>query len=155
MKKRLVIIFSIISVMLLGAFSVNEMMTEPINASLSYSESYKLYSGVTSDTIGVGDSIWEFKIRKKSQYELTPYVYLDIDSVGGTSNSVTITLESKVFEQESYVIRETVTWKLGGDTALTLVSDTAHISEYWKVKMIGADDTFKAKILRLNAKFIQ
>ena len=54
MKKRILIIFSLISVLLLGAFSVDQIMTESVDASLNYSESYKLYSGLTRDTIGVG-----------------------------------------------------------------------------------------------------
>lgn len=130
-------------------------MTESVNASLKYSETFKWYPGQTSDTIGVGDSIWEYKIRKKSNLELIPYIYLAIDSTGGTANAVTITLESKVFEQEDYVVRETASWTLGKDTVISLVSDTSHISEYWKIKVIGADDTFKAKITQLNFKFVQ
>jgi len=155
--KKILFIISVFCMLFAGvAYTVNEtMVSETVDAYLNYTDTYKTYIGASSDTIGVGDSIWEFKYRKKSNLELIPYTYLSLDSTGGTSNSVTITLESKVFPDEDYKIRETINWTLGQDTALTLVSDTSHISEYWKIKIIGADDTFKAKVLVLNAKFIQ
>lgn len=154
MKKSL-IIFSLIAVFILGAFNINSVLTESVNASLNYSETFKWYPGQTRDTIGIGDSIWEYKIRKKSNLELIPYIYLAIDSTGGTFDTVNVTLESKVFEQESYTVRETVAWNLGSDTIIILVSDTSHISEYWKIKVAGTDDTFKAAITQLNIKFVQ
>ena len=153
--KKFLIIFSLICVLIFGAFTINETLVEPVNASLNYSESFKWYPGQTADTIGVGDSIWEYLIRKKSNYEITPYTYLALDSTGGTFDTITVTLESKAFEQESYTIRESASWELGSDTVIILVSDTAHISEYWKIKIIGDDDTFKAKITQLNFKFVR
>ena len=153
--KKILIIFSLIAVFILGAFNINEVLVESVNASLNYSETFKWYPGQTADTIGVGDSVWEYKIRKKSNLELMPYTYLAIDSTGGTFDTITVTLESKVFEQESYTIRESASWELGSDTVIILISDTAHISEFWKIKIIGDDDTFKAAITQLNFKFVQ
>lgn len=129
--------------------------SESVNASLNYSESYNYYTGRNADTIGVGDSVFIYKVRKKSLKKLVPYMYVALDSTGGTSNIVTVTLESKVFPDEDYKIRETVDWHDGSDTTVVLVSDTAHISEYWQIKLSGADDTFKAKVTQLNFKFIE
>jgi hypothetical protein len=157
--KKYILGFLILAVFIItAAYTVNKdqsIMTESVNGTLEYDNSYVWYTGVTRDTIGVGDSIWEYTIRKKSLSKLTPYVQLALDSVGGTKNNVTITLESKCFEAESYTPRETKTWKLGADTTLIIISDTAHISEFWKVKLKGANDIFKVKVTRLNLKFAQ
>lgn len=129
--------------------------TESVNTTVGYDQSYYWYDGQTADTIGVGDSVYLFPVRKKSLSTVTPYVYLSLDSTGGTANIVTVTLESKVFEDEDYTIRETESWHNGSDTVIIMESDTAHISEYWRIKLAGADDTFKAKVTVLNFKFVQ
>ena len=154
MKKYLIII-SIVLVGALSAFTITQVLTEAVQTTVDYNESYVWYNGVTADTLGVGDSIWTYSVRKKALSKITPYVYIALDSVGGTKNNVTITLESKCFEAENYIPRETKTWKLGRDTTLVFQSDTAHISEFWRVKLKGANDIFKVKVTKLNLKFVQ
>lgn len=155
--KKILYTISLLFLLIAGvAYTVNEtMFTEPVKTTVGYDESYFYYTGVSSDTIGVGDSVYVLPIRKKSLSTVTPYVYISIDSTGGTFDTVTVQLQSKVFEQENYVTRESVAWNLGSDTIIVLVSDTAHISEYWRVRVACEDDTFKAKILRVNFKFAQ
>ena len=153
--KKYLIIFSIILVGALSAFTISQILIEPVQSTVDYNESFVWYTGVTADTLGIGDSIWTYSVRKKSLEKIMPYVYIALDSVGGAKNNVVITLESKCFEQETYSIRETKTWKLGRDTTLIFQSDTAHISEFWRVKLKGANDIFKVKVIRLNLKFVQ
>jgi len=153
MKKIIIFIFAFVVLFAGAAYVGTDIMTEPVNTTLSYDQSYVWYTGLAKDTIGIGDSVYTFPVRKKSLSKVAPYAYISIDSTGGTANVVTVTLESKAFEDESYIVRETASWTLGGDTVIKLLSDTAHISEFWQVKLSGADDTFKAKILKLNLKF--
>jgi len=155
MKKFLTFLFLGLLLMVGAAYTVDNIMTEPVNSTINYDESFFYYSGLAKDTIGVGDSVYTFALRKKSLSKVTPYTYISLDSTGGTANVVTVTLESKVFEQENYTIRESKIWHDGGDTAIIFESDTAHISEYWRIKLSGANDTFKAKVLKLNFKFTQ
>jgi hypothetical protein len=153
--KKYFIILSILIVGALSAFTIVQTLAEPVQTTIDYSGSYVWYTGISSDTIGIHDSIWTYAVQKKSLSKLMPYVYIAIDSTGGTANQVTVTLESKVFEQENYIVRETKTWKLGRDTTLSFASDSAHISEFWRVKLKGANDIFKAKVTKLNLKFVQ
>lgn len=163
--KKIILIISLFALFFAGAaytyeeYSQEEIYfgitTESVNTTVGYDQSYYWYNGQTADTIGAGDSVYVFPVRKKSLSTVTPYVYIAIDSTGGTANSVTVTLESKVFEDESYTPRESATWLNGSDTVIIFQSDTAHISEYWRVKLSGADDTFKAKVTVLNWKFAQ
>ena len=156
MKKIVFLIFTLALLFAGAAYTINQtLMIEPVSTTVDYDESYVWYTGLAKDTIGVGDSVYTFAVRKKSLSTVMPYAYVSIDSTGGTANSVTVSLESKTFEQEDYTVRESATWTLGQDTAIVLISDTAHISEYWRIKLSGADDTFKAKILKLNLKFAQ
>lgn len=153
--KKYLIIFSILLAGVLSAFTLMQVMVEPVQTTVDYNESFVWYPGVTADTLGVGDSVWTYSVRKKSLAKIIPYVYIALDSVGGAKNNVTITLESKCFEQENYIPRETKIWKLGRDTVAVFQSDTAHISEFWRVKLKGANDIFKVKVTRLNLKFVQ
>ena len=164
MKK--IILFLLVSFIFLAgvAYTVHEhqkymeemsISSEPVNTTVGYDQSYYYYTGQAKDTIGIGDSVYLFPVRKKSLSTVLPYVYVAIDSTGGTANSVTVELQSKVFEDESYVTRESATWTEGSDTVIVLQSDTSHVSEYWQIKLTGADDTFKAKVTKVNFKFTQ
>jgi hypothetical protein len=155
--KKLFYIISIILLSIAGlAYTVNEtVFSEPVNTTVGYDQSYYYYTGQAKDTIGVGDSVYTFPVRKKSLSTVLPYVYVAIDSTGGTFDTVTVQLQSKVFEDESYITRESATWNLGSDTIIVLQSDTSHISEYWRIRVACEDDTFKAKITSINFKFTQ
>ena len=164
MKK--IILFLLVSFIFLAgvAYTVHEhqkymeemsISSEPVNTTVGYDQSYYYYTGQAKDTIGIGDSVYLFPVRKKSLSTVLPYIYIAIDSTGGTFDTVTVSLQSKVFEDESYITRESVAWNLGSDTVIVLQSDTSHVSEYWRIVVACEDDTFKAKITQVNFKFTQ
>ena len=127
---------------------------ETVDHTLGYGTdvSYAYLTGAAGDTIGIADSIWTYKVRVKSKFALKPELIIRLDSTGGTSNSVGVNLYSKTFAYEDYTLRETVTWATGVDTTIVLRSDSTHVSEFWKIGLLGANDTFKAKILDLVLK---
>lgn len=126
-----------------------------IDFDLSYGNSYAEFTGTAADTFGIADSTYTFTVQKRTLGNLQPYVYLNLDSVGGTSNSVVITLSSKVFEEESYTLRESITWTTGADTAFSFESDTAHHSQIWQLGLTGQDNTFKIGVDNFNIHFVE
>lgn len=156
MMKQLAIITMILSASLL-CNAQDPQSQVSVNATLGYGTdvSYIYYNGQATDTIGIGDSTWTYVLRAKSKFKLQPEVYLSLDSTGGTANAVTINLYSKTFGPANYVLRETDTWFDGSDTTLIMSSDSSHISEFWKVELIGTDDTFKAKMDQLIIKMTE
>lgn len=122
---------------------------------LSYGNSYAEFTGTAADTFGIADSTYTFTIQKRTLGNLQPYVYLNLDSVGGTSNNVVITLSSKVFEEEDYTLRESITWTTGADTAFKFESDSAHHSQIWQLGLTGQDNTFKIGVDNFNIHFVE
>lgn len=132
--------------------------SQTVDQSMGYGDdkSYIYYIGSAYDSIGVGDSIWDYKVRVKSKFSLKPECYFSVDSVGGTADSVLIGLYSKTFAPAPWVLREKVTWYGSADsTNVIMQSDSAHISEYWMFRMTGYSDGFNAALDTVIFKFTE
>lgn len=146
-----------ISAILLTLFvSVGFSQNASVDREMPYSASY-LKAGVTaeSDTFGLADSTWTYTIVKRTNKSLTPYVYADLDSVGGAAETVTIELLSKGFSDQpdtDYTVRESASWTVGNDTTITFDSDSVHNNQVWQFK-IRQDNSLKIGVDKLNFHF--
>jgi hypothetical protein len=125
-----------------------------VDADLSYDATFVLLTGQASDTIGIQDSTWTFTVRKKTDAKMYHYYYISLDSVGGTTNIVDIIRQKKMFLAESYTNVDTVSWHGTADTTFSSLGSQTH-GEYWRILIKGRDDTFKAKIIELDTKFLK
>ena len=152
MKKILMFLFALAVVFTANAQDPQGLETVQQQSNYNSASSYFYYHGTASDTIGIGDSIWNYTVRIRSKFALKPHVYFDIDSTGGTFDTTSITLYSKTASYEDWTSRKTVAWNSGVDTSGILEPASSVISEFWKFEIKGTDDTFKASI---NEYFIK
>ena len=146
MKALLTLFISILAIMPIDG-------VEAQDASLGYEQTYWTYTGLAADTIGAGSLTWEFDIKKLTDQEVKPYVYLTLDSLGGSSE-VSVYLQSKVFSDQSYSDLDTLTWSVtSADTTLIFDYSTATRSDYWNVKVVGSNADTQVGIGKLNWKF--
>lgn len=146
--KRIVFVIAIIS-FVIGLNAQNQT----IDFNLDYSQSFVEYTGSATDNTSTSDSTWTFTVQKNTLKDLKPYIYLPLDSIGGTANAVTINIYSKVFTNEDYTLRESVTWANGADTTITIESDSAHHSRIWRTEITGQDNTFIFRPIRHDIHF--
>ena len=104
MKKLFLILFGFCVFL---SIESNAQVTAP---TLGYDDTYSLYTGKSTDTIGTGDSIWYYDIRKKNDSRMLCYVDMLIDSTGGTGDTVTIYLQNKLFTDLSYTTVDSFIW---------------------------------------------
>lgn len=150
MKKLLTIL------LLSGLFlAVTFAQNETFDASLGYDYTYNLYTGTAGDTIGSGDSTWTYTIEKLTDTKIFAYARLELDSTGGTGAPVTVLLQNKVFNSETFSNIDTVTWTVGTDTTIIFETTTSDIADKWRILMTGSTDGFRAKVPRLDMKFIK
>lgn len=141
-------------IMILGV-AVGYSQNQTVDKVVGYDDTYVLYDGIASDTIGIADSTWTYTVRKKNDTRLRPYVYLDIDSVSGTPNVVNCILQGKTTPDESYTDITTVAWTNGNDTTIAYDVTAVKPYEYWRVSIEGQADEFKAEVQVLNFKFLK
>ena len=148
-------IFLILTILILGA-ALGYSQNAEVDRTLDYgNQTYLLYTGIASDTIGIADSTWTYTVRKKTDTRLLPYVYVELDSISGTPNPVHTILQGKVFASELYTDIDSVVWAGTIDTMFTIdVVDTFKY-EFWRVSVEGQLDEFKAKVQELDIKFIK
>ena len=122
---------------------------------LGYSATYAKYTGGSTDKLLVGDSTWSYTVWKDAVRPLRYDTYLYLDSTGGTSNHVTVTLLGKKWlDQASWTTLKTATWTGGHDTTIVLTeSTTSGQYQYYKLNILGANDTFLASITKFYIKF--
>jgi hypothetical protein len=146
-------IFSLI--LIACAFIANAQESATYDMNLGYSETWYKYIGVSTDVLKVGDSTWSYTVYKDSRLPLKYDTYLYLDSTGGTKNLVTVTLLAKKWlDQASWSTLKTATWTNGHDTTIVFTeSSTAGQYQYYKLNILGANDTFLASIKKFYIKF--
>lgn len=142
--------------MVLGLFALTSFaQDETVDRSLSYDDTWFLYTGQASDSIQDGDSIFTYTIEKRTDSKTFAYFYIECDSVGGTASAVTYYLQNKVFQDEAFSNLDTVVWTAGADTSFTFEVTTSDIADYWRIYRIGADDEFNAYETDIDGKFVK
>lgn len=147
MKKILLLIA--IALMYIGVQAQNAT----IDKTLSYDQTYVNYNGQTADSIGVIDTTWTYTVRKNNHWRVFPYVYLALDSIGGTAADVTVLLQKKVFGDQDYTTETTVTYAGTADTVILFDVTTADKAEFWRVSLSKASNDFNIGVEDLNFKF--
>lgn len=127
-----------------------------LDKSLNYSETFVYYTGIASDTIGIGDSTWTYTIWKYNDEPGNVYVYADIDSVSLSSGEVSVVLQGKVLPEESYTDIATATYALTADTVILFdQTATQYDYQYWRVSLTGDNDENKVEVQKLDWKFFK
>ena len=142
--------------MLVGLFSLSAFsQNESVNASLGYGQTYNLYTGVASDTIGDSDSTWSYIVQKLTDEKVFPYAYISLDSLGGTAADVTVLLKYKMFDSQSFTTSTTVTYAGTIDTTIVISPGTAIKADYWQLLITGSTDGFNVGIDKFDLKLIK
>jgi hypothetical protein len=147
--------FIVALILLSCALSVSAQESSTYDKTLGYSETYLEFTGSSTDVLKVGDSTWCYTVWKKSVRPLKYDVYMDLDSTGGTKNMMTITLLGKKWlDQAAWTTLKTQRYTLGRDTTFTFTeSSTAGQYQFYKVNVVGDNDTFLMSIKKLFMKF--
>lgn len=138
-----------------GVFAYGQNSTT-VDKELGYTTSwYKFTEDITTDdNINAMDSVWTYVVFKNSYKPVKYDIYVDVDSISGTAESVNFILESKKWlDDASWTAIDTVVWSTGVDTVFTYTTSTATQNQYFRFRAQGADNTFVARIMKLFFKF--
>lgn len=125
-----------------------------VNKSLGYDATYFTYPGLVTDSVGIVDSTWSFTIGKLTDSKVFASFYLDLDSTGGTFDTVNLYIQKKVHDLADFENTDTLYWKIGADTIIkNWTTSTSHIADFWRLYIEGTDNTFQFDIDRLDGKF--
>lgn len=135
--------------------SVSYGQNEATNATLSYSQTWFNDYPSASDSIQDGDSIITYVVQKYVDTKSTARFRCSLDSVGGTAAPVTIYLQKKNWQAQTFSNVDTATWTAGADTVINFVTTTAGDEDYWRIYIIGSTDSFNAFMDGIWGKFIK
>ena len=144
-------ILLLITATLLLTLGVNSQVTGFTNT-LDYSQTY-IYEFDLDGVFSTGDSIWTYSVFKNSDSYLRPTLYIETDSISGTQGQVKFYLESKEWDEQSYTLRDSVTWVTGVDTSFSITVSTAIANTIWQTRAVGANDEFRFNIDVFKIKF--
>lgn len=150
MKKFILILaLGIISLVTFG------QETGTYDKKLDYTVSWSRNVGSSTDILTTTDSLWSYTYFKNSYKPLKYDVYLSLDKTGGTTNVVHVYLKAKKWNEEAdWTTLKTVNWTGTADTVIVLTeSSTAGQYQYYKIDMVGADNTILVSILDWFIKF--
>lgn len=138
----------ILIVFILSVYSLNAQ-------SLSYTKTHHYYNGTTADQTTATDSTLSYSVFKLTDGILYPTIDLKLDSVSGAAASVTVYLNKKMFETDSYTPVDTVTWS--ASTSDTVVRFTVDVSRerFWQWTTISADNAFIYGLNYTNFLFLK
>jgi hypothetical protein len=158
---------------MLASYSQNET----VNRTLDYNNTYFFYTGTSTDVLTTTDTTWSYVIWKRTDTKIHVYVDMLIDSTGGTANNVTIYLQNKKFTELEFTTVDSVIWDgtnsttdgeiisflpssesftFNADSTTTVTeSNQFNMGMYWRIYILGADNTLLASIRRLNLHFIK
>lgn len=122
---------------------------------LDYTVSWSRNVGSSTDILTTTDSLWSYTYFKNSYKPLKYDVYLSLDKTGGTKNVVHVYLKAKKWNEEAaWTTLKTVNWTGTADTVIILTeSSTAGQYQYYKIDMVGANNTMLVSILDWFIKF--
>lgn len=130
-------------------------VTGVADVSVSTNGSWAYHTGLASDTIGVGDSIWTYSAQKYTVDRSYAGFWVEVDSTGGTGAAITIYLQKKALDKQSWVNTDTVTISTGVDSSFFYESALPHSAQFWRFYAIAANDSYKAKFDQLDWIFIK
>lgn len=155
MKKSLIIL--LLGFLCQGVFPQNGT----VDARLGYEETWKTLKCTTADSIGQGDSTWTYTVYKKTVEPSVCYYRIYLDSLSGTSDTVDIFLQKKVFgypesyASETYSNIDTVTYYGTADTVISAYNSSATYSDFYRVLVKERGDNFKVGIDSLMIKIFE
>ena len=150
MKKFILILaLGIISLVTFG------QETGTYDKKLDYTVSWSRNVGSSTDLLTTTDSLWSYTYFKNSYKPLKYDVYLSLDKTGGTANVVHVYLKAKKWNEDAaWTTLKTVNWTGTADTVIVLTeSSTAGQYQYYKIDMVGANNTILVSILDWFIKF--
>lgn len=128
-----------------------------VDKELSYTTSWMAFTGTNNTThaINAKDSTWTYTILKNSYKPVKYDIYMSLDSISGTKDSVTVIFQAKKWiDDASWVGLDTATWVAGGDTIINFnQTTTAQQYQYFRMYVAGSDNTFIARIAKFFIKF--
>jgi hypothetical protein len=155
--KKIFSIMLLLSLCLTVTFAQRgENQQTTVDKSLGYDQTYFLYPGLVTDSVGVIDSTWSFTIGKLTRKPVKANFYLDLDSTGGTFDTVNFYIQKKVHDLADFVNTDTLYWKVGSDTIIKeWQTSSFHTADFWRLYIEGTNNTFKFHINRLDGKFVE
>lgn len=112
------------------------------------------------DTLGTGDSIWYQEIYFPKHGDGLLYsVYVDVDSIGGTSgpaNEYLFIIKGKANESATYVALDTVSYAGTADTTFTMAElSTAVKYKYIMLYVEGEADELAIELQKVEFSFFK
>lgn len=151
MKKILLIALFILPLML----NVEAQESADADRYIDYSESWMTYSGDGINATTASDSTWFYTVLKESHLPLKYDVKMELDSISGTFDSLSVYLQKKKFYSDNFANLDTIRWNLGQDTVVrfTVTQDTSYMDRYWRVKAVSDTSGFIFQVDELSIKF--
>lgn len=143
--------------MLIALFTVNNATAQESSTydyDMGYAGTWLVKNLRAVDSIGVGDSVWFYTVRKYSTEKVYPVAKIVLDSLGGTPADVTVTLEHKVWVDDAWTVNSTVTYTGTADTTIRLSDTTARIADFWRLKVACANDGFHVGVTSVSFKLV-
>ncbi len=144
-------IFALLILSLAFVLGTNGQITG-FDEALDYSQTYR-YLVNQDNVFSTGDSIWMYSIHKKTYQFIKPSLLLELDSTGGTFDTVKIYLESKDWDGDTYEIQDSIYWTTGADTVKQIQISTGVQDAIWRTRIIGENDEFRFNIDFFGIRF--
>ena len=113
------------------------------------------YTGTTVDSLGVGQTTWNYEIRINKPDAVLYDVRIKVaDKSTGSNGAAVIKLQGKRFSGDNYSDITTKTWYGGGaDTTISITeSSTKTLYRYLNVNVVRSAGTLKVDYLKTSLK---
>lgn len=144
MKKLLFILLSV--VLYFGAIAQNGT----VDRVMKTNDILYKYVGEADDTVGIADSVWTYTVAKVPVSKSYCNIFMDVDTVTGTSDTIYFYLQYKPSPDGDYINTDTVTYYQTADTTFNFANSTSVQGYYWRLRMVGNKDEAKAEVQKLN-----
>ena len=141
--KRFLLLFSLLVILISG---LEAQTTVQKSLGTRDTDTEYIYNGVATDSIGVGDSTVTVTIFKQTASKMNCHVYVDLDSLGGTADSVLISLKGKANTYEDFTSITTQKWYGSADTTFSIETSTSKQYKFWQLDITGYSDEFNADL---------
>ncbi len=138
------------------AFLAQAQESTTFDNQLDYNQTWFTYSQTTPLKYAntATDSVWFWTTLKNSYYGVKYDIKVDLDSVGGTKQTVPVVLSAKKNLSDTWTIITTTNWKLGRDTVVLFTqTGTSQYYKYWKVSTNALKKGFIFRVKELTEIF--
>lgn len=127
--------------------------SESVDQRVKENQPYATYTGTAADSIGKTDSTFTYVFKVNQPHKTTPYIFVDLDSLRGTADTLYVIYQSKAFDTQKFVTLDTSIWVNSSSADAVYNPGSAVLQEYFRVFVKGQTDEYAVTINGIYCKF--